>query len=47
MLFGSLVMGILAYRTYTASMPMPDKVVTESGDPVFTGPEIMVGSTRL
>ena len=37
MIFGFLVMGILAYRTYTASMPMPDKVVSESGDVLFTG----------
>jgi len=28
MLFGFFVMGILAYRTYTASMPMPDRVVS-------------------
>ena len=27
MIFGFFVMGILAYRTYAASMPMPDKVV--------------------
>ena len=32
MIFGFLVMGILAYRTYTASMPQPAKVVTENGD---------------
>ena len=29
LIFGFLVMGILAYRTYTASMPMPDKVISE------------------
>jgi len=31
MIFGFLVLGILVYRTYTASMPLPDKVVSESG----------------
>lgn len=31
MIFGFLVMGILAYRTYSASMPLPDKVVSECG----------------
>jgi nitric oxide reductase subunit B len=43
MIFGFLVMGILAYRTYTASMPMPDKVVSESGDVLFTGADIARG----
>ena len=40
MIFGFLVMGILAYRTYTASMPMPDKVVSESGQLLFSGGDI-------
>ena len=43
MIFGFLVMGILAYRTYTASMPMPAKVVTENGDVLFTEAEITRG----
>lgn len=43
MIFGFLVMGILAYRTYTASMPMPDKVVTETGRQLFTGDDITRG----
>ncbi|MGZ4510958.1 MAG: nitric-oxide reductase large subunit, partial [Mycobacterium sp.] len=43
MIFGFLVMGILAYRTYSASMPMPDKVVNESGQLLFTGDEITRG----
>ena len=43
MIFGFLVMGILAYRTYTASMPMPDKVVTESGQELFSGADITRG----
>src|SRR5512139_3258208 len=43
LLFGFFVMGILAYRTYTASMPLPDRVVTESGDVLFTGEDITAG----
>ena len=43
MIFGFFVMGILAYRTYTASMPMPEKVVTQSGDVLFTRDEITRG----
>ena len=43
MIFGFFVMGILAYRTYTASMPLPAKVVTQSGQVIFTGDEITKG----
>ncbi|QZT63855.1 nitric-oxide reductase large subunit [Mycolicibacterium austroafricanum] len=43
MVFGFFVMGILAYRTYTASMPMPDTVVDEGGDVLFTGADITRG----
>lgn len=43
MVFGFFVMGILAYRTYTASMPMPQKVETQSGQVLFTGDEITRG----
>jgi nitric oxide reductase subunit B len=43
MIFGFLVMGILAYRTYTASMPLPDKVVGQSGQVLFTGAQITRG----
>ncbi len=43
MVVGFFVMGILAYRTYTASMPMPDQVVSESGDVLFTGQDITHG----
>ncbi|MCV7194303.1 nitric-oxide reductase large subunit [Mycolicibacterium brumae] len=45
LIFGFFVMGILVYRTYTASMPMPDKVVTQSGQTVFTGEQITRGQT--
>ncbi len=43
MIFGFTVMGILAYRTYTASMPMPDNVVSESGQQLFTKDQITRG----
>ncbi len=43
LIFGFFVMGFLAYRTYTASMPMPDKVVTQSGRVLFTGDDITRG----
>ncbi|MGH3966623.1 MAG: nitric-oxide reductase large subunit, partial [Mycobacterium sp.] len=43
MIFGFLVMGILAYRTYTASMPLPNKVVSESGPQLFTKADIIDG----
>lgn len=43
MVFGFFVMGILAYRTYTASMPMPTKVVAQDGQAVFTGEDITAG----
>ncbi|EUA73299.1 hypothetical protein I553_9455 [Mycobacterium xenopi 4042] len=43
LIFGFLVLGILAYRAYTASMPLPDKVVSESGRLLFTGNDITRG----
>lgn len=43
MVFGFLVMGVLAYRTYTAAMPMPDKVVSETGQVLFTKDDILKG----
>ncbi|MEO6793585.1 MAG: cbb3-type cytochrome c oxidase subunit I [Mycobacterium sp.] len=43
MIFGFLVMGILAYRTYTASMPLPTQVTSESGRPLFNSAEITRG----
>ncbi|CAM2803822.1 nitric-oxide reductase large subunit [Mycobacterium intermedium] len=43
MIFGFLVMGILAYRTYTAAMPMPVRVVSESGQVLFTSDDIIKG----
>ena len=43
MIFGFLVMGILAYRTYSASMPLPDRIVDESGQTLFTRDDIVRG----
>jgi nitric oxide reductase subunit B len=43
MIFGFLVLGILVYRTYTASMPLPDNVVSESGELLFTKNNIIDG----
>ncbi|MGE5696413.1 MAG: nitric-oxide reductase large subunit [Candidatus Sericytochromatia bacterium] len=43
MIFGFFVMGILAYRAYTASMPLPDKVITQSGQVLFTKQQITRG----
>jgi nitric oxide reductase subunit B len=43
MIFGFFVMGILVYRTYTASMPMPQRVVSPSGQLLFTGADITRG----
>ena len=43
MLFGFTVMGMLAWRTYSDSMPQPEKVVTESGETLFTTQDITEG----
>ncbi|RIK16930.1 MAG: hypothetical protein DCC50_03440, partial [Acidobacteria bacterium] len=43
LIFGFFVMGVLAYRTYTASMPQPQQVVSEQGEVVYTGEEITRG----
>ncbi len=43
MLFGFFVMGLLAFRTYTDSMPQPERVVAESGEEVFTTEDITAG----
>jgi nitric oxide reductase subunit B len=43
MIFGFLVMGLLAFRTYTDSMPQPEKAVDPQGEVVFTAEEITSG----
>ena len=43
MLFGFFVMGLLAYRTYTDSMPLPKQIVTQSGEVLLTEADITAG----
>ena len=43
MLLGFTVMGLLAYRTYTDSMPQPQRVVTADGETLFTTQDITAG----
>ncbi|CCH80437.1 Putative Nitric oxide reductase subunit B (norB) [Nostocoides japonicum T1-X7] len=43
MLFSFTVMGILVYRTYTASMPVPERVTTTSGEVLFERADITHG----
>jgi nitric oxide reductase subunit B len=43
MLFGFFVMGMLALRTYTDSMPLPDEVVDEQGEVVYTREDVTSG----
>ena len=43
MLFGFTVMGMLAVRTYTDSMPQPERVVDPTGEEVFSGNDITAG----
>ncbi len=43
LLFGFLVMGILAYRTYSDGMPEPKRAVAEDGTVVFTSDDITEG----
>ena len=42
-LFGFLVLGILAFMAYSGQPPIPSRVVTESGDLLFTGKDVMDG----
>ncbi len=43
MIVGFFIMGFLAFRTYTASMPMPDKITTPSGQVIATKAQIIRG----
>ncbi|MFE9093528.1 nitric-oxide reductase large subunit [Streptomyces sp. NPDC007264] len=40
---GFLVMGFLAMRTYQAEPPIPDRVVTATGEQLFTGEDVRDG----
>jgi nitric oxide reductase subunit B len=42
-LFGFLILGLLAYRTYVDEPPIPTQVVSPSGQVLFTGKEISRG----
>jgi nitric oxide reductase subunit B len=42
-LFGFLILGILAYRTYTDEPPIPATVVGPAGQVLFTGDDITAG----
>jgi nitric oxide reductase subunit B len=42
-LLGFFVLGLLAYRTYTAEPPIPDRVVASDGRTLFTGADIRAG----
>jgi nitric oxide reductase subunit B len=42
-LFGFLILGLLAYRTYVDEPPIPTQVVSSSGQVLFTGEEISRG----
>jgi nitric oxide reductase subunit B len=45
-LLGFFVLGLLAYRTYQAQPPIPDQVVDEQGNVLFTGKDVRVGVSR-
>ena len=42
-LCGFFVLGLLAYRTYVAHPPVPERVVDQQGRVVFTGRDISKG----
>ena len=43
MVFGFMIMGILAARTYTDSMPLPQRVVGPDGQTLFTEQQVTAG----
>jgi nitric oxide reductase subunit B len=43
LLFGSLVLGFLGYRAYTADPPIAAQVRTSSGEVVYTGADVRAG----
>ena len=42
-IFGFTVLGFMAARTYQAEPPIPDRVVTSSGTPLFSGNDVRAG----
>ena len=43
LVFGFFIMGILAFRTYSDSMPQPQRVMSQAGEVVYTGDDITAG----
>ena len=43
MLFGFFVMGLLAYRTYDAKPPIPERVVDTGGNRLYTAEDVQKG----
>lgn len=43
MLCGFLILGMLAYRTYTDEPPIPSQVVDPNGQVLFTGADVLAG----
>jgi len=43
LLFGFFVMGLLAYRTYDAKPPIPDRVVDPAGQTLYTSADVSAG----
>ena len=46
-LFGFFVLGLLAWRTYDASPPIPDRVLDDQGDVLFTRADILRGQRQF
>ena len=42
-LCGSLLLGILEYRTYTDEPPIPSRVLGANGQLLFTGEDVLAG----
>ncbi len=42
-LFGFFVLGLLAYRTYQAKPPIPERVVNPQGAPIYTAEDVQSG----
>src|SRR4029079_15484699 len=43
LLFGLAILGFLEYRAYTADPPIPQRVVTPSGEVLYTGADVIAG----
>ncbi|HQR80037.1 MAG TPA: cbb3-type cytochrome c oxidase subunit I [Actinomycetota bacterium] len=43
MVFGFFIMGMLAVRTYTDSMPLPERVVDQNGEVIYTAADVTAG----